>query len=69
MTASVVIAIIALIVAICAMVMVSSADTNTDSANSDNPSTEEGRKVCVVRGTAWVKSTQITVFTDDYTAS
>lgn len=68
MTASVVMAIIAIIVAICALVMVSNMSTDTSNTQPDQPSTEEGRKVCVVRGTAWVTSTQITVFTDDYTS-
>ncbi len=41
--------------------------SNDSSADSSQPSSEEGRKVAIVRGTAWVKSTQITVWTDTYT--
>lgn len=34
-----------------------------DGDNSDQtPSTDEGEKVCVVRGTVWVQSTQITAY-------
>lgn len=36
---------------------------STDGDNSDQtPSTDEGEKVCVVRGTVWVQSTQITAY-------
>lgn len=36
---------------------------STDGDNSDQtPSTNEGEKVCVVRGTVWVQSTQITAY-------
>lgn len=63
-----VIAIIALIVAlIVACVTMSKKQSSSSSADSDQPSTEEGRKIAVVRGTAWVSSTQITCWTDDYT--
>lgn len=63
-----VIAIIALIVAlIVACVTMSKKQSSSSSAESDQPSTEEGRKIAVVRGTAWVSSTQITCWTDDYT--
>lgn len=63
-----VIAIIALIIAlIVACVTMSKKQSSSSSAESDQPSTEEGRKIAVVRGTAWVSSTQITCWTDDYT--
>lgn len=63
-----VIAIIALIIAlIVACVTMSKKQSSSSSADSDQPSTEEGRKIAVVRGTAWVSSTQITCWTDDYT--
>ena len=36
---------------------------SSDGDNSDQtPSTDEGEKVCVVRGTVWVQSTQITAY-------
>lgn len=36
---------------------------SSDGDNSDQtPSTNEGEKVCVVRGTVWVQSTQITAY-------
>lgn len=63
-----VIAIIALIIAlVVACVTMSKKQSSSSSAESDQPSTEEGRKIAVVRGTAWVSSTQITCWTDDYT--
>lgn len=63
-----VIAIIALIIAlVVACVTMSQKKSSSSSAESDQPSTEEGRKIAVVRGTAWVSSTQITCWTDDYT--
>ena len=63
-----VIAIIALIIAlVVACVTMSKKQSSGSSAESDQPSTEEGRKIAVVRGTAWVSSTQITCWTDDYT--
>lgn len=63
-----VIAIIALIIAlVVACVTMSKKQSSSSSADSDQPSTEEGRKIAVVRGTAWVSSTQITCWTDDYT--
>lgn len=63
-----VIAIIALIIAlVVACVTMSKKPSSSSSADSDQPSTEEGRKIAVVRGTAWVSSTQITCWTDDYT--
>lgn len=63
-----VIGIIALIVAlIVTLVTMNKKKTSSASADSDQPSTEEGRKIAVVRGTAWVSSTQITCWTDDYT--
>ena len=68
MEPSTVIAIIALVVAlIVACVTMSKKQSASSSADSDQPSTEEGRKIAVVRGTAWVSSTQITCWTDDYT--
>lgn len=63
-----VIAIIALVVAlIVACVAISKKSSSSSSADSDQPTTDEGRKIAVVRGTAWVSSTQITCWTDDYT--
>jgi hypothetical protein len=63
-----VIAIIALIIAlVVACVTMSKKQSSSSSADSDQPSTDEGRKIAVVRGTAWVSSTQITCWTDDYT--
>lgn len=63
-----VIAIIALVVAlIVACVAISKKSSASSSADSDQPTTDEGRKIAVVRGTAWVSSTQITCWTDDYT--
>lgn len=63
-----VIAIIALIIAlVVACVTMSKKQSSSSSAESDQPSTEEGRKIAVVRGTAWVSSTQITCWTGDYT--
>ena len=62
MSASIVMAIIALVVAIVAMCI-----AMNQKVSNDKPSSEEGRKVAIVRGTAWVKSTQITVWTDTYT--
>lgn len=63
-----VIAIVALIIAlVVACVTMSKKQSSSSSADSDQPSTEEGRKIAVVRGTAWVSSTQITCWTDDYT--
>lgn len=68
MTVEAVIAIIALIVAIVATcVAMNSKVKSSNNAESNQPSSEEGRKIAVVRGTAWVKSTEITVWTDDYT--
>ena len=68
MTVEVVIAIIALVVAIIATcVAMNSKVKSSSNAESIQPSSEEGRKIAVVRGTAWVKSTEITVWTDDYT--
>lgn len=68
MTVSAVLAIIALIVALVAICV--ALNTNMDSGNqaeSNTPTSEEGRKIAVVRGTAWVSSTQITVWTGNYT--
>jgi uncharacterized membrane protein YozB (DUF420 family) len=68
MTVSAVLAIIALIVALVAICV--ALNTNMDSGNqaeSNAPTSEEGRKIAVVRGTAWVSSTQITVWTNNYT--
>ena len=63
-----VIAIIILVVAlVVSCVMMGKAQKGGSAAESDQPSTEEGRKIAVVRGTAWVSSTQITCWTDDYT--
>lgn len=63
-----VIAIIALVVAlIVACVAMSNKTSASSSADGDQPTTDEGRKIAVVRGTAWVSSTQITCWTDDYT--
>lgn len=64
-----VIAIIALIIAlvVACVTMSKKQSSSSSSAESDQPSTEEGRKIAVVRGTAWVSSTQITCWTDDYT--
>ena len=68
MAPATVIAIIALIIAlIVACVTMSKKQSSSSSADSEQPSTEEGRKIAVVRGTAWVSSTQITCWTDDYT--
>lgn len=68
MFASLAIAIIALIVAVCACIMMAKRTTSSDEggANNDNPDVEEGRRICVVRGTTWVTSTQITVYHDPY---
>ena len=68
MAVTAVIAIIALIVAICACIMMANQNTSIDreAGSSDSPNVEEGRKICVVRGTAWVTSTQITVYHEPY---
>lgn len=62
-----VVAIIALVVAIIATCLAMNAKKTSNNAESSQPSSEEGRKIAVVRGTAWVKSTEITVWTNDYT--
>lgn len=59
--ALIVVAVVALVACILALrgVRVQSSDGD----NSDQtPSTDEGEKVCVVRGTVWVQSTQITAY-------
>ena len=41
--------------------------TNNNNAEVDTPTADEGRKIAVVRGTAWVTSSQITAWVDSYT--
>lgn len=69
MIASTVIAIIALIVAlvVACVIMSNKKQSSSSTSEGDQPSTDEGRKIAVVRGTAWVSSTQITCWTNDYT--
>lgn len=55
------VAVVALVACILALRGVRVSSENGD--NSDQtPSTDEGEKVCVVRGTVWVQSTQITAY-------
>lgn len=68
MTVSTVFAIIALVVAIVAMFIALNMKSKTSKSSDANmPQSEEGRKIAIVRGTAWVKSTEITAWTDSYT--
>lgn len=69
MEPSTVIAIIALIIAlvVACVAMSSKKQSASSTSEGDQPSTDEGRKIAVVRGTAWVSSTQITCWTNDYT--
>lgn len=69
MEPSTVIAIIALIIAlvVACVTMGKKQSSGSTSSEGDQPSTDEGRKIAVVRGTAWVSSTQITCWTNDYT--
>lgn len=53
-----IVAIVACILALRSVRVPSSDGDNSDQA----PSTNEGEKVCVVRGTVWVQSTQITAY-------
>lgn len=55
------VAVVAIVACILALRGVRVSSENGD--NSDQtPSTDEGEKVCVVRGTVWVQSTQITAY-------
>ena len=63
-----VIAVIALVVALVAICLVmKTPKTSNNNADVDTPTSEEGRKIAVVRGTAWVTSSQITPWVDSYT--
>ena len=63
-----VIAVIALVVALVAICLVmKTPKTSNNNADVDTPTPEEGRKIAVVRGTAWVTSSQITAWVDSYT--
>ena len=53
-----IVAIVACILALRSVRVPSSGGDNSD----QTPSTDEGEKVCVVRGTVWVQSTQITAY-------
>ena len=63
-----VIAVIALVVALIAICLaMKTPKTNSNNAEVDTPTADEGRKIAVVRGTAWVTSSQITAWVDSYT--
>ena len=63
-----VIAVIALVVALVAIcLLMKTPKTGNNNADSDTPDKEEGRKIAVVRGTAWVTSSQITAWLDPHT--
>lgn len=68
MVFAIVCAIIAVVIAVCAIVMANKnmGGSDSGSSNQDAPTVDEGRKICVVRGTAWVTSTQITVYHKPY---
>lgn len=53
------------LIAVCLAFQQPKVDSST--AENETPTTEEGRKIAVMRGTTWVTSTQITAWTDDYT--
>ena len=59
------IALVVALVAVC--LLMKTPKTGNNNADSDTPDTEEGRKIAVVLGTAWVTSSQITVWLDQYT--
>ena len=68
MGAAGIIAVIALVVALVAICLVmKTPKTSNNNADVDTPTSEEGRKIAVVRGTAWVTSSQITAWADSYT--
>lgn len=59
--------IIGLVVALCVMLMMANQQNTPDtSTERKTPTTEEGRRISVVRGTTWVTSTQITIYYNPY---